>query len=139
MGESAIMEKSYRQSIQFGNMFCPKCGKENPDTNQFCVGCGVNLTYSSIPPPPQSQKYRSSPDVFGIFFGLAILFSMYMLPIVPKGKYSVTLADLAYMCSNPLSQAMYGCSETGSVYVLYGGWIVALFFIIAGLFHKVEE
>jgi hypothetical protein len=24
-------------------MFCPKCGKENPDTNQFCGSCGENL------------------------------------------------------------------------------------------------
>jgi uncharacterized membrane protein YvbJ len=24
-------------------MFCPKCGKENPNTNQFCGSCGMRL------------------------------------------------------------------------------------------------
>ena len=24
-------------------MYCQKCGKENPDTNQFCGGCGADL------------------------------------------------------------------------------------------------
>ena len=33
-------------------MFCPKCGKENPDTNQFCGVCGENLIKT---PPIQKE------------------------------------------------------------------------------------
>ena len=30
-------------------MFCQKCGKENPDTNQFCGTCGESLVKISQP------------------------------------------------------------------------------------------
>jgi hypothetical protein len=37
-------------------MFCPKCGKENPDTNQYCGKCGESLKIytqrSSVKPTP---------------------------------------------------------------------------------------
>ena len=29
-------------------MYCGKCGAENPDTNRFCIGCGIDL--SQVPP-----------------------------------------------------------------------------------------
>ena len=25
-------------------MFCPNCGKENPENATFCAGCGASLT-----------------------------------------------------------------------------------------------
>jgi formylglycine-generating enzyme required for sulfatase activity len=44
-------------------MFCPKCGRKNPDQNKFCNGCGaplqVELTRAqplSPPPPPKVSK-----------------------------------------------------------------------------------
>lgn len=31
-------------------MFCPKCGKENPDTAKFCGGCGASLPQRAATP-----------------------------------------------------------------------------------------
>jgi len=39
-------------------VFCPKCGKENPDDAEFCNHCGYKL--SEIPKPSQSQPIPSS-------------------------------------------------------------------------------
>ena len=30
-------------------MFCPKCGKENPDDTKFCGGCGANIEILTAP------------------------------------------------------------------------------------------
>lgn len=42
-------------------MFCPKCGKENPDTNQFCGNCGVPLvrspTNKQLPPKSKNNNF----------------------------------------------------------------------------------
>jgi hypothetical protein len=135
-----INGNNYRQTIQFGNMFCPKCGTSNPDANKHCNGCGAPLTDFSLPQPPATPpRYRSSPDAFGIGFGLVILATMYLLPIVPKSDYSVTLAEYAFMCGSPLNKVVYGCSNSSVSLVFYGGWIVAIFFLISGLFNKTKE
>jgi type IV pilus assembly protein PilA len=34
-------------------MYCPKCGKPNPDTSQFCISCAQALS-AQFPPPPGS-------------------------------------------------------------------------------------
>ncbi|HAL73726.1 MAG TPA: hypothetical protein DCM45_01380 [Clostridiales bacterium] len=33
-------------------MFCPNCGKSNPDDSKFCENCGSNLLETAAPPPP---------------------------------------------------------------------------------------
>lgn len=42
-------------------MFCPKCGKEQPDNPKFCRNCGVKLTGNSASVPVEAdhpQTYR---------------------------------------------------------------------------------
>ncbi len=39
-------------------VFCPKCGKQNPDDARFCVDCGVSLY-------PKEQKEKRGDDCFG--------------------------------------------------------------------------
>jgi uncharacterized membrane protein YhaH (DUF805 family) len=38
-------------------VFCPKCGKENPDSTKFCDSCGANLEYWATPnlAPPKAS------------------------------------------------------------------------------------
>ncbi len=37
-------------------MFCPKCGKINPDTEELCSGCGAKLREEQTVPPEKSRK-----------------------------------------------------------------------------------
>jgi formylglycine-generating enzyme required for sulfatase activity len=46
-------------------MYCPKCARQNPDTNKFCNGCGASLIVSFVkpretpaapPPPPRAVQ-----------------------------------------------------------------------------------
>lgn len=43
-------------------MFCPSCGKQNPDDSKFCESCGSKLNgqTAQASPPPQ-QTYSPSP------------------------------------------------------------------------------
>lgn len=37
-------------------MFCPKCGKINPDTDELCSGCGAKLHEEQMVSPEKSRK-----------------------------------------------------------------------------------
>lgn len=37
-------------------MFCPKCGKINPDTDSLCSGCGANLHEEEKIVPKKSKN-----------------------------------------------------------------------------------
>lgn len=41
-------------------MFCPKCGKENPDDVKFCSGCGANTAAASVSVPSQEINFGKS-------------------------------------------------------------------------------
>lgn len=46
-------------------MFCQNCGAQNPDSNQFCAGCGQTLTGRGAQPnqmPPPQQQYGGRLD-----------------------------------------------------------------------------
>jgi type IV pilus assembly protein PilA len=42
-------------------MYCPKCGKPNPDTSQFCISCAQVLAQSPPPPGPTAEAGVASP------------------------------------------------------------------------------
>jgi uncharacterized membrane protein YhaH (DUF805 family) len=41
-------------------MFCPKCGKENPDDVKFCSGCGANTAMVSASVSSQEINFGKS-------------------------------------------------------------------------------
>lgn len=41
-------------------MFCPKCGKDNPETGKFCRSCGTDLE-----PVSEALAGKTKPHVFG--------------------------------------------------------------------------
>lgn len=42
-------------------MFCPSCGKQNPDGSKFCESCGATMSSQNSAPPPPQQSYNSAP------------------------------------------------------------------------------
>jgi len=44
-------------------MFCPNCGKSNPDDSKFCESCGTNmLEPAAAPPAPVQPAYTPPPQ-----------------------------------------------------------------------------
>jgi type IV pilus assembly protein PilA len=80
-------------------MFCNHCGRDNPDSSQFCNSCGANLTtstpavpYPVVPPPgptetvPTSGKATAS-LILGIL-GLTIFSILTAIPAIIFGHMS---------------------------------------------------
>jgi len=112
-------------SIQsFNCMFCQKCGKENPDTCQFCWICGEPLTKTS--PDDTQKKPVYAPIVPLILTGIIIILALYLVPI--GGEPIARRADL---CSSP-SFLFYNCPE-GISWVLFLGWLLGVTCILAGI------
>ncbi len=70
-------------------MFCATCGRQNPDSSRFCVGCGVALGGALVASPPTLPAHlgqRSPAKVFaqGKSPGLALVMS---LIIVGLGQF----------------------------------------------------
>lgn len=42
-------------------MFCPSCGKSNPDDSKFCESCGSNMNEPSATPPVSSSTAPPPP------------------------------------------------------------------------------
>ena len=60
-------------------MYCPNCGKENPDQSYYCTGCGYSLkanapTAGNRPPEPKKQEAPYGFRSKWLAFGLCILF-----------------------------------------------------------------
>lgn len=45
-------------------MYCVKCGKELPESAQFCPNCGTSISSPTTPPPPQpsSSEQQANPS-----------------------------------------------------------------------------
>lgn len=56
-------------------MFCPKCGKENPEQSKFCQGCGVPLAGGAVKPaaPASPTMKKTQFPLMVIAAGVAIL------------------------------------------------------------------
>lgn len=121
-------------------MFCPKCGKENPDTKQFCGECGVPLIKRVSPDTQQNntqKKTEYAPSAGMIVIGLFIILAMYLFPLPNQSIFggTFTLAKTIELCSSPFP--MIRCNSTLS-WIFYLGWIVGVIFIVLGICNKKE-
>lgn len=112
-------------------MFCPECGKENPDINQFCSTCGESLKNNTH----IKSEYR--PTLFLILWGLFIILSMYLLPIFPNqvffGYGFTTLAKTV----ESISSSLVRCPEFIS-WIFFFGWGFSVSLIVIEVTHKKE-
>ena len=113
-------------------MFCPKCGKENNNQNQFCGGCGVTLIHTS----QNNAQIRTgyAPDAVMIIIGVLIILGLYTVQLS-----HMTIAEWSSACHlqylNDISLGrdyVRSCTQTDTI--LYGGWILGLIFIVGGIF-----
>lgn len=118
-------------------MFCPKCGKENPDTNQFCGGCGEGLI--KIPSNKTQKKTVYKPIIILILFGILIILAMYLLPVVPcqstiYGACKTTLAKTSEICGSGMPGTQ-SCNELIS-WTFFIGWGIGIILIVMGICNK---
>lgn len=55
-------------------MFCPKCGKINPDNNTQCSGCGTPLGEAVVAPSKKGKAWKIAVVSVIIVVALAVLF-----------------------------------------------------------------
>jgi hypothetical protein len=116
------------QLIRVITMFCPKCGKENPDDHKCCMDCGNSLTGLQ----PAAPQYRYSPEPWGIGMGILIIAMIYLLPVMPVLKKYVSLAQYLILCNS----SAYSCDGTVISWIFFLLWLTALFFIFVSVFNK---
>lgn len=84
---------------QIKSMFCPICGKENPEGSAFCAGCGKPMTAPAAPAPaapaapqpaPQAQPQYAAPQA-----PVAPAAPAKQSPILPFGQFFKSLITAA--------------------------------------------
>ena len=53
-------------------MFCPKCGKMNPDDREKCSGCGAVL-HEEGAPAPKKKKNNAMAKIIAVIAALAVV------------------------------------------------------------------
>jgi len=76
-------------------MFCPKCGKENVDTVEFCSSCGENLKGK-----PTEVSQESAVGPIGILF--------FCIPLVGAIMYFVWKEDKPEKAKRACHLALWG-------------------------------
>lgn len=69
-------------------MFCTQCGKQNPEGNRFCAGCGATLTLNITPPKSAQLSLKSFVLIFG---GSSILVLIVVLIALLRGGGDTTV------------------------------------------------
>ena len=126
-------------------MFCQNCGKENPDTNQFCGACGQNL-FTLYENQEQTKEIKDTKKrkgnfgivllgIFSLLIGGLILFYINVFPVASILGHGVTIAQMDSLCGNIVVGVLSrgACNDIHTQFVL--GWIIGLVLIITGLFE----
>jgi hypothetical protein len=118
-------------------MFCQKCGTENEDRAKFCIGCGEKIESPSPQPVTIIKKeIPLNPKPLLIFIGIALIASLYILPIhtilyKSGATMAVTTSGLVTTCGSP----GWNCPPTITI-GFYLIWLLGLGLIVYGIFQK---
>ena len=100
-------------------MFCPKCGKELPDSAVFCSGCGEKIVARAQRPAegkvgdgasPGSQSHQNKPNLKVIGIAVAVIVVLVVVVAVIAGSCSSSKP----VSSNSTSQASASASASAS-------------------------
>lgn len=85
-------------------MFCPECGSENPEQNNFCWKCGTKIRR---PPAPESS---TKPLLRGGYLvGLLWLFCLFLV----LGAAGCLVISLNHSAQNPFGPSLHVDENTG--------------------------
>lgn len=59
-------------------MFCPKCGKINPDDGKICTGCGAELEENKV---VEKKAKKGFGKVIGILIAVVLIVAVCLLTI----------------------------------------------------------
>ncbi len=120
-------------------MFCPECGKDNPDTNQFCGVCGA-ITSINKEKCNKKKSWNLACKIVGLvslFGGFGILLVTYANPVIDLFGVQVTLAQLNSYCSVTVGNASSGVSCMGVHNEFHNRCAVGILLLISGLIEVI--
>ena len=59
-------------------MFCPKCGKINPDNGEICSGCGASLLSEKVAVPEKKRHGVLKAVIIGVIIVIAVLVAVFL-------------------------------------------------------------
>ncbi len=107
-------------------MFCPKCGKPNPDDAQFCGDCGMPLPTAETAPsaarPGRSPGPAAGATAVSRELKIGIIIATLLVPLVGIIMGAVYMAD-----ANPDKKSV------GRTWLLVGIGVVILYCVFAAM------
>lgn len=126
-------------------MFCPKCGKEIPDTDQFCPFCGAPVAAEEKPVEPENKAVNFDPEDIVRSRYLAALcyinpiFMIIGLLVEPNSKF------IRYHMNQSIMLDVFSVALILIMIIPFLGWIIgavgsiaAVVFMIMGILHAVK-
>jgi len=111
--------------------FCPKCGKENFNLNQFCGNCGIDLKRASA--PPQNHPASGCVNWPLMIIGVVVIVAIYVFPVIPISHLgSVTLSRANDLCNS----IFFTCNGSYVPGLYLGLWAAGITLILFGAFTK---
>ena len=134
-------------------MFCPKCGRDNPDNVTYCANCGEALfawqkyapRYQYQPPqqqpPYQNAENKSAPGkglaIASMILGLATLnYFCYWFLSIPSGIVALILGISSCVQASSAGRKTHGMAVAGIICGSIGLFLGMIFFFfeITGLY-----
>jgi uncharacterized membrane protein YvbJ len=107
-------------------MYCPQCGRQNPDSSNFCVSCGAVLSAPVTSYTTAAVAKKSNPQattalilgILGLFFGIVSILAIIF------GGIGI------HQTNNDPDLGVRGAAVAGLVLGIIGtlGWVVIAFF-----------
>jgi len=135
-------EESQELAPKFFEFFGCKVNKDTKEL-EYRTGIGIidnsfNFNEKSQPTTPYGsnsvKEAKKDLNYLGnIVFGILIIIALYIFPIKTFEGRNFSIADLTSICSNPIGIMIGGSDCNLWNMVFYGGWVIAIVFIIFGV------